>query len=431
MFGFSRSAGIAWLVISVAGGFACLMSALAAVRDMRLAAPALFMTIAGLIAETFVVHLPSTTRGSRNIQSVGAAISVAAILVLPTHWAVLAVAAAMGVGRRVAWPKRVFNSAQIALSAGAAAVIWHSSSLSQNPSDLGALPWILAAVAAYFVVSSVLLNILIGLHTGLPIGLTWVRAYRHIWPAKLAIYFVGVLLAVLWSTSAWTIALAAIPLAALYYTLRNTVSLEKDTKEALFQLADILDARDPYTHGHSLRVGEYAEKLALAMGLSGDDAHLIYLSGRLHDIGKCAVRNEVLLKPAALDEAERAHMCIHPEVGFSMLNSFSLFKECAAFVRGHHERWDGGGYPDGLKGEDIPMGARVIAVADSYDAMTTTRPYRTALPQQEAFRRLREGAGNQWDRRAVAAFLGMMGADSLPSEEPTPLPLNEPTANVA
>jgi HD-GYP domain-containing protein (c-di-GMP phosphodiesterase class II) len=275
------------------------------------------------------------------------------------------------------------------------------------------MPWLVAAFAVQFLLDSVWIAAMVALASGLPIWLTWWRSYRHVWPATLSIALVGVLMGVLWSTSRWAIVLAAVPLSALYYTLRNTVSLETQTRDALFQLADILDARDPYTHGHSQRVGQYAERLALAMGLSGEQAHLIYLSGRLHDIGKCAVRNEVLLKPAALVPEERAHMSIHPQVGSSMLNAFSLFKECAAFVRGHHERWDGGGYPDGLKGENIPLGARVIAVADAYDAMTTTRPYRTALPRAEAFRRLRAGRGSQWDARAVDAFLRLFSAEPL------------------
>jgi putative nucleotidyltransferase with HDIG domain len=298
----------------------------------------------------------------------------------------------------------------MALCVGAAGSLWRFSGFAK-PSDDGAVPWLLATPIAYFL-TGLLTPAMVALAAGLPIGLTWWRSYRNLWTATFGIMFTGLLLALLWSISPWTMALAAIPLTALYYTIRNAVSLETQTKDALFQLADILDARDPYTHGHSLRVGEYAEKLALAMGLSGEDAHLIYLSGRLHDIGKCAVRNEVLLKPAALDEEERAHMCIHPEVGSSMLNAFSLFKECAAFVRGHHERWDGAGYPDGLKGENIPLGARVIGVADSYDAMTTTRPYRTALPPSEAFRRLRAGAGSQWDARIVDAFLDLLDAET-------------------
>src|SRR3981081_736217 len=114
-------------------------------------------------------------------------------------------------------------------------------------------------------------------------------------------------------------------------------------------------------------------------------------------------------------------MCIHPEVGSSMLASFSLFRECARYVRGHHERWDGDGYPDRLKGENIPLGPRIIAVADAFDAMTTTRPHRQALPVAEAYRRLQESAGTQWDARVVTAFLHLL--DTTPLGRPAPLVL--------
>lgn len=156
-------------------------------------------------------------------------------------------------------------------------------------------------------------------------------------------------------------------------------------------------------------MGQYAERVTLAMHRSGEDAHLIFLADRLHDIGKCAVHNEVLLKPGPLTEEEREHMCTHAPIGGKMLDHFPLFHECVGYVRGHHERWDGEGYPDGLAREGIPFGARVIAVVDSYDAMTTTRPYRRALPHVEAVRRLRVGAGSQWDPDVVDAFLVMMG----------------------
>jgi HD-GYP domain-containing protein (c-di-GMP phosphodiesterase class II) len=197
----------------------------------------------------------------------------------------------------------------------------------------------------------------------------------------------------------------AVALLAVHRAMADRVKLETQTLESLFELADILDARDTYTHGHSERVGHYAEQLAIQLGLSSDRSHLTFLAGRLHDIGKCAINNEVLLKRGSLDDDERCHMRRHPEVGSAMLAHFSLFSEVAGFVRGHHERWDGKGYPDGLLGEAIPLESRIIAVVDSYDAMTTTRPYRVALPHQEAVRRLREGAGRQWDPHVVATFV--------------------------
>jgi HD-GYP domain-containing protein (c-di-GMP phosphodiesterase class II) len=335
---------------------------------------------------------------------------------------VIIVTVAILIGRKGVWFKRLFNAGHITVTAAVAGFVWSQAGPDAAASHLGTVPWVLSAVLVYFAFNTVLVSAMVGLASGVPVRLTLWRTHRHTWPATLGMLFTGVLIAVLWSTSAWTIALAAVPLTAIYYTLRNTVSLETQTTDALFNLADILDARDSYTHGHSLRVGQYAEKLALAMRLSGDDAHLIFLAGRLHDIGKCAIKNEVLLKPDALTPEEFEHICIHPAVGSAMLASFSLFSECARYVRGHHERWDGKGYPDRLEGENIPLGARIIAVVDAFDAMTTTRPYRKALTVAEARGRLDAGAGSQWDARIVSAFMRLLDTTPLGMPELLPLP---------
>lgn len=410
------------MLVTVPGAGVLAVALVDAVADLRLATAALLFGLATAIAETFHVALPTSRPGNSYRMTVGAAVIIAAMLIFPLHWAILIVAVGFAVGRRnVGWIKQAYNVGQIAIAAGLSGLVWGLAGTGATPLDLRSIVWILLAVGVFFLANSILVCSIIAFASDMPVRMTWWRVHRHTWHAVLGMHFVGVLIAVLWVAAPWTIALAAIPLTAIYYTLRNTVTLETQTIDALFNLADILDARDPYTHGHSLRVGQYSEKLALAVGLGGDDAHLVFLAGRLHDIGKCAIKNEVLLKASKLTDEEREHMCIHPEVGSSMLASFSLFRECARYVRGHHERWDGGGYPDGLRGESIPLGARIIAVADSFDAMTTTRPYRSALPIAEAYRRLRKGAGTQWDARVVTAFLHLL--DTTPLGQPEPLPL--------
>ncbi len=424
MFGLPRGATILWLAI-VAGGVGVLIVCAAhGVADLNRLPAALLFAVAAVIAESFRVDLPTSRPGNRVSFSVGAAASIAAVLAFPFHWAVIVAALGMGIANRSVWFKRLYNAGQITISASIASVAWQWLRGPGNLSDVTAVSGVATAVLTFFLVNTASTAGIVALASGMPMRTTWWRSNRNTWPASLGMLFIGVVIAVLWVTSPWAIALAAIPLTAIYYTLRNTVSLETQTVDALFNLADILDARDSYTHGHSLRVGQYAEKLALAMRLSGDDAHLIFLAGRLHDIGKCAIKNEVLLKPSALNDEEFEHMCIHPEVGSSMLASFSLFSECARYVRGHHERWDGRGYPDKLAGENIPLGARIIAVADAFDAMTTTRPYRKALPVAEARRRLSEGAGTQWDTRIVAAFLRLLETTPLGQPEPVPLPVH-------
>src|SRR5712691_1472663 len=422
MFGLPRSASALWVTATLAGFSAVAVSCFVAAGDLKRAPVAALFVLAGAIAESFKIPLPSTRPGNHVDFNVGPAVLIAVVLVLPPHWAIIVVALAVAIGGRRDWYKRVYNVAQMSVTAAAATLVWRLLGGSAVLSDVNASPGMAVAALTYFGINTFFTASIVALASGLPIRITLWRAHRHTWQTSFGMVFIGVLIAVLWSMSPWTIALAAVPLTAIFYAYRNTISLQTQTVDAMFHMADILDARDSYTHGHSLRVGQYAEKLALSMGVSGDAAHLIFLAGRLHDIGKCAIKNEVLHKPGALTDEEYQHMCIHPEVGSSMLASFPLFSECARFVRGHHERWDGDGYPDKLKGEDIPLGARIIAVADTFDAMTTTRPYRKALPLAEAHRRLKEGAGTQWDARAIAAFLKLLETTPLGQTEPTPLP---------
>ena len=170
-----------------------------------------------------------------------------------------------------------------------------------------------------------------------------------------------------------------------------------------------LTAGDSYTHGHSQRVAELSERVAVSLGLSVRDCQSVYLAARLHDLGKCGVSNEVLRKAGPLSAVEREEMQEHVRIGAEMLEDFPLFRDGARYVRAHHEWYDGSGYPGGLARSAIPLGARIIAVTDAYDAMTTDRPYRQALSHAEAVRRLWKGAGSQWDPRIAERFLELLG----------------------
>ena len=174
--------------------------------------------------------------------------------------------------------------------------------------------------------------------------------------------------------------------------------------ETLKLMAETIDLRDPYTAGHSQRVGEYSRKLAAAMHFPEHRIDVIESAALLHDIGKIAVPDAVLFKPSALDASERKIIGTHPVVGARLLQSIASMEDIVPCVLHHHEKIDGTGYPDKLLGEEIPMGARVIAVADSFDAMTTDRPYRRALTAEVAVAELRRVAGSQLDKTLVDAF---------------------------
>jgi putative nucleotidyltransferase with HDIG domain len=376
---------------------------------MSLAPAALLFALACGVAERIEVRLSSSRPGSGVSFSVSCTVLVAAILLFPLTWLGLIAAVGSVLGGALRGQRHVlkllFNMANLTLSVAVGSALWSLGGGAGGLASPFSIPWIAAAALGYFAINTGLTAAMVAYVLHLPIRLVWWRSHAKMMTANLALLAVGVPAAGLWLAYPWMLVCLAIALLAVHGAMSDRVKLETQTLESLFELADILDARDKYTHGHSERVGHYAEQLAVQLELPGDRTHLAFLAGRLHDIGKCAIDNEVLLKPGALGDSERDQMRRHPEVGSAMLAHFSLFREVAQFVRGHHERWDGDGYPDGLRAESIPLESRIIAIVDSYDAMTTTRPYRVALPHAEAVRRLRAGAGEQWDPKIVSVFV--------------------------
>ena len=177
---------------------------------------------------------------------------------------------------------------------------------------------------------------------------------------------------------------------------------------AAASLAKAVDARDAYTGSHSERVGDLAARIAHRLGLDESQIELTRLAASLHDLGKLAIPEEVLRKPGVLSESERLVLERHPQIGFRMLESLGV-EPIADWVLHHHERWDGTGYPDGLRGEEIPLGARIIFVADAFDAMTSERVYRDPLSERDALAELERCAGTQFDPAIVDAFSAELG----------------------
>ena len=185
---------------------------------------------------------------------------------------------------------------------------------------------------------------------------------------------------------------------------RHRAHLEDLFMSVIVSLTMALEAKDPYTEGHSVRVAAYSEAIGKQLGLPPRTLDMIHRSCLVHDIGKIAVDETILRKGGQLDTREREKMDMHPLIGESILRPIALLHPLLPGVRSHHEHFDGSGYPDGLKGEAIPIEARVMAVADAFDAMTSNRPYRPAMPEEEARQELRRNAGKHFDPRVVAAF---------------------------
>jgi putative nucleotidyltransferase with HDIG domain len=211
-------------------------------------------------------------------------------------------------------------------------------------------------------------------------------------------------------------ALAAQKFFLLYQEQMRTASqlsqvveqLERVNLSFATALVTALDARDHYTAGHSAAVAVYSRDIAKAIGLSMNEQKQAHLCGLLHDIGKIGVPTGVLEKEGPLADEERSAIEAHAEVGAGILSRVEGYEEISLAVRHHHERFDGLGYPSGLKNQAIPILSRIVAVADTYSAMTSERPYREALSSVEARVRIEEAAGSQLDPRAVVAFVGLL-----------------------
>jgi HD-GYP domain-containing protein (c-di-GMP phosphodiesterase class II) len=210
--------------------------------------------------------------------------------------------------------------------------------------------------------------------------------------------------------------------------LRRAVALERQRRreleqaylDAVWTLAAAVEARDPYTGGHGARVSEYAVALATTLGWERERVEEARLGGLLHDVGKLGIDDAVLRKPGKLDEIEWHQMRQHPDIGAGLLRRGPFLMRAAVYAQRHHERWDGRGYPAGLGGLDIPIGGRLLAVCDAFDAMTSSRSYRPAMDLESAIGELERGAASQFDPEMAAAFIEGLNAGHIEVQQTIP-----------
>ncbi|MCR5283307.1 MAG: HD-GYP domain-containing protein [Lachnospiraceae bacterium] len=195
-------------------------------------------------------------------------------------------------------------------------------------------------------------------------------------------------------------------------TIRTHGQIKALSVEVMEALAHTIDAKDEYTRGHSVRVAKYSKMIAEKMGLNAEECENVYYMGLLHDIGKIGVPNEIINKPARLTDDEYGVIKKHPVTGFDILAEIKTRPDLATGARWHHERYDGSGYPDHKTGEEIPLPARIISVADSYDAMTSNRSYRKYLPQDVVRGEIEANIGTQFDEQPARAMLQIIDEDT-------------------
>jgi len=393
----------------IAIGLLALGLGAAGVRPIASDVPtAIVLLVLATAAQLRPVHLTQKTK----ITVEDAATFAAALLLVPGLAMLVAGAstALSGLRARTSWYNRAFNAAAVVIDTGAAAFAFTVLSDGAHPS-VATVPAIAAAAVMKFGIGSTVVDTAVALQLRRrPLAKWWARRRRD--AAQLvSLYVIGAIGAIAASDSPLTLALFVAPSALVLLGLRNTARLQAHTKQAARALARLIEQRDRYTYGHSERVADYAERLARAMRMEQVQIDLIREAAFLHDIGKIATPDQVLLKPGALDACETDVMHDHAEHGYALLEKLPAFWEGAEFVRSHHERVDGGGYPRGLRGWELPLEVSIIAVADSYDAMTTDRVYRKALPWPAVRAELLRERGRQWHESVVDAFLAMIEAE--------------------
>lgn len=307
--------------------------------------------------------------------------------------------------------KKIFNTSQVVLSVAAAGAVYvlFDGQVSLTEFDFSQnFPPFIVAIITYFGVNTVSVSYVVSVAENKPIFETWRQMSGGLIFFDFAMSLLAVGVALLYVEFGWMIlVLTVIPLFGLRYSYGTTYELRRLNDDLLELLVKTIEAQDPYTSGHSVRVSESAQLIARAMRSNRKDLGYIRKAALLHDIGKIDVAYlEILRQKGPLTPEQRDLIRAHPDRGVDILKSIrDLHKDILNSVRHHHERWDGDGYPVGLKGDDIPVGARIIMVCDTIDAMTTARPYRDPLPISVVREELLRHRGTQFDPEIVDLVL--------------------------
>jgi HD-GYP domain-containing protein (c-di-GMP phosphodiesterase class II) len=320
----------------------------------------------------------------------------------------LASAAIANLVARKPWFKACTNLAIVVLVMGPSSVVFDLIGTRDLPHTVAATTVLLIL---YFVLDTVPMTWLLSSLDERPFKVTYLANYQGVFLEHFGIELFGVLFAIIWAVSPFLSPLFVLPIVILHQAYFQAERLRNESITALGAMADLIENRDVYTHNHTNAVSTGARRLAERLRLDAQQVWHISVAGRLHDLGKVVVSDAVLLKPGRLTAEEMTKMEDHCRVGYEVLARFSSLQPVARLIRSHHERFDGKGYPDRLAGKDLPVGAAIIAVVDAFDAMTTDRPYRKAMPVARALDIIQGGLGTQWEPTVGAAFIELVRED--------------------
>ena len=257
---------------------------------------------------------------------------------------------------------------------------------------------VIGSMSTFVIVNTSLMTLLIITLNGGKLLNIWYENFRGIILSVMAVGFLGIIVAIAYENyGPGAVVLFFIPLMLSRYSFKLYIDMRKNYYDTVKALINAIEAKDAYTSGHAARVGEYAVAIATEMNLSQKQIERIKNAALLHDIGKIGINDNILNKTERLSDLEYEVIKRHPAIGYEIIRDIGFLKDVMDIVRNHHERWDGKGYPDGLKGHQISIETSVLTIADSFDAMTTDRPYREALSEQAAIAEIIKYSGTQFN----------------------------------
>jgi HD-GYP domain-containing protein (c-di-GMP phosphodiesterase class II) len=369
--------------------------------------------VAIVLAGRFPIQVTFRTR-----VYVDTTVLTAAAILFDVPWAMAVAAVGVAVHQvilRDSWEEGLFNTAQTALYVGAGAAAYHALARAPLPPSLpglGSVAAPLGCVVVMYVLNTLMVATIAALQVGSDPLRTWLGGLGLDLPEHAALVAFAVLGALVARDEPWALPMFVAPIAIVYLSLRRSQQMEETAYGALEFLATVVDLREPAHPGHSDRVAALARRVGERLGLPAEEAERIAAAARVHDVGKAGVVPDSPKSTGAGTVARNGAAQRHPALGAELVGQFPRYSLVARDVRHHHERWDGGGYPDGLAGDAIPVGARIIAVADAFDQLAV--PDSNPIPSTEAMlRQLRAGADSRWDPRVVDALVDVVSeADS-------------------
>lgn len=374
----------------------------------------LFWSLLTVLVESLLIALPNNNIGI----SVGSAVNLAAIIVGGPLLAVIS--AAMGILLRV--PKvagrgfmhlfntpvimTIFNVSQSIVVTGIIGLIYtHTGGIVGKFHIMGTILILLIGT----ILNTIIISFLMATMIEDNFIRIWISSIKDIIPSIVAVGTIGIIMALAFiSYSYGAVLLFLGPLLLARYSYKLYMDMRHVSLSVIESLSKALDAKDSYTSGHVSRVEEYCVKLAESLDFSAKETENVRLASRLHDIGKIGISDDILNKDGKLTENEYEKIMKHPHVGADIIGEISFLKEVSKIIRHHHERYDGSGYPEGLRGDEVPIESYMLSIADSYDAMTSNRPYRDALSKDEAIEEIKENSGTQFHPKVVKKFIYMI-----------------------